>query len=393
MKALIADDEMNVRDVLRYLGQWDQHGITEILEASDGQEAKTIIDESQPELIFTDIKMPGMTGIDIIEWLDGISYPGKVIFITGYNDYSFMRQAIKYSSFDYLLKPIEPEPFNKTLSEAVESWKNDQKSRHSDQTVDKDLKKLWLNQIMTAACMGEAFEPDDILPYLPTADQYELSLISFYQMHHPDPYVDLLADMLVQRKLGNAFSLHFDRNLCLVISIKDEWLTIEEWMSQEFDIPIRLVSGERLYSLTDIPSSYQTLQTAIDNHEYRSNHRMDDLDTPRRIKDIVSYVNDFYMEELSLEKLSNLFFFSREHISRKFKEETGLPLSKYITKLRIDQAKIWLKETEETIYSISLLLGYQDEKYFSKLFKKVVGVTPFEFRNKRQQFVSRSFTE
>jgi two-component system, response regulator YesN len=87
------------------------------------------------------------------------------------------------------------------------------------------------------------------------------------------------------------------------------------------------------------------------------------------------------MEELSLEKLANRFFLSREHISRKFKQQTGMPLSKYIMNLRIDQAKSWLSETDESILSISLMLGYQDEKYFSKLFKKVVGITPFEYRN------------
>ncbi|GGF27021.1 hypothetical protein GCM10010954_27560 [Halobacillus andaensis] len=390
MKALIVDDEMNVRDVVRYVGQWDKHGITELFEASNGQEAQTIIEKEKPELIFTDIKMPGMSGIEIIEWLDSISYPGKVIFITGYNDYSFMRQAIKCSSFDYLLKPLEPAPFNKTLAEAVESWKNDQQSFPSDHSIDKDVKKLRVNQLMKAACMGEPYETNDILPYLPAADQYEMTLLSFYHMHHAEPYIELLADKLVNQKLGNAFSLQNDRNLCLVITIQDEWLTVEEWMGQQFDLPVRLVSGEPLTSLTNIASSFQSLQSDLDNHNYRSIHRLDELDAARRMKDIVAYVDEYYMEELSLEKLSNLFFFSREHISRKFKQETGLPLSKYMTKLRIDQAKIWLKETEETIYSISLMLGYQDEKYLSKLFKKVVGVTPFEYRNgKQRQIVSR----
>lgn len=57
-----------------------------------------------------------------------------------------------------------------------------------------------------------------------------------------------------------------------------------------------------------------------------------------------------------------------------------MTLSKYVTNLRVRQAKQWLLETAETIHSISLMLGYQDEKYFSKLFKKVVGLTPFEYR-------------
>ncbi|MDQ0882338.1 response regulator [Peribacillus sp. V2I11] len=382
MKTLIVDDEFNVRDVIRHLGQWEKYGITHLLEASNGDDAKRMIEKESPEIIFTDVKMPGMSGIELIEWLDSISYPGKVILISGYDDYSFMRKAIQFSSFDYLLKPIEADAFNKTLEEAVKSWANEEEVRANNDTgVYEDVKRFRSNQLVTAACMGEHFDKNDIESYVPKAEGYNLTLISFYQMHHPAPYIQLLADELVERKIGNVFALQNDHNLCLVITIPDHWLSVEEWISHQFDIPVRLVCGEPLESLGDIHNSFKSLQKAMNNQNFRSIHRLDDLDVARRIEDIVSYVEKYYMEELSLEKLSNVFFLSREHISRKFKQKTGMLLSKYITKLRTDQAKRWLRETEKSIYSISLMLGYQDEKYFSKLFKKVVGMTPFEYRN------------
>ncbi|MFJ7929044.1 response regulator [Peribacillus sp. NPDC096448] len=382
MKTLIVDDEFNVRDVIRHLGQWEKYGITHLLEASNGDDAKRMIEKETPEIIFTDVKMPGMSGLELIEWLDSISYPGKVILISGFDDYSFMRKAIQFSSFDYLLKPIEADAFNKTLEEAVKSWANEEEVRaNKDTGVYEDVKRFRGNQLVTAACMGEHFDKNDIESYVPKADGYNLTLISFYQMHHPAPYIQLLADELVERKIGNVFALQNDPNLCLVITIPDHWLSVEEWISQQFDIPVRLVCGEPLESLGDIHNSFKSLQKAMKNQNFRSIHRLDDLDVARRIEDIVSYVEKYYMEELSLEKLSNVFFLSREHISRKFKQKTGMLLSKYITKLRTDQAKRWLRETEKSIYSISLMLGYQDEKYFSKLFKKVVGMTPFEYRN------------
>ncbi|WP_148357640.1 response regulator [Peribacillus simplex] len=382
MKALIVDDEFNVRDVIRHLGQWEKYGITHLLEASNGDDAKRMIEKESPEIIFTDVKMPGMSGMELIEWLDSISYPGKVILISGFDDYSFMRKAIQFSSFDYLLKPIEADAFNKTLEEAVKSWANEEEVRSNKDTgVYEDVKRFRSNQLVTAACMGEQFDKNDIESYVPKADRYTLTLISFYQMHHPAPYIQLLADELVERKIGNVFALQNDHNLCLVITIPEHWLSVEEWISHQFDIPVRLVCGEPLESLGDIHNSFKSLQKAMKNQNFRSIHRLDDLDVARRIEDIVSYVEKYYMEELSLEKLSNVFFLSREHISRKFKQKTGMLLSKYITKLRTDQAKRWLRETEKSIYSISLMLGYQDEKYFSKLFKKVVGMTPFEYRN------------
>ncbi|MBD1382401.1 response regulator [Metabacillus arenae] len=382
MKALIIDDEFNVRYVIRQLGEWNQHGITDVLEAANGEEAKKIIAKENPEIIFTDIKMPEMSGIEIIEWLNSISYSGKVILITGFDDYSFMRKAIQYSSFDYLLKPIEAEPFNKTLGAAVESWICEEEERkHKETGILEDVKRFRMNQVVTQACLGEPFAESEVASFLPLAEEYHLTLMSFYHMHHSEPYIKRLADELLNKGWGNAFSLQHDQSLCLVISTQKHWLAIEEWFSHQFDKPVRIVSCKTLRLLNEIPGLYKDLQKAMDDQNYRSIHRLNDLDDARRMQDIVAYVEMYYMEELSLEKLANRFFLSREHISRKFKQQTGMPLSKYIIKLRIEQAKSWLSETDQSIFSISLMLGYQDEKYFSKLFKKVVGITPFEYRN------------
>lgn len=390
MKALIVDDEFNVRDVIRHLGQWEQYGITQLLEASNGDEAKNIIEKESPELIFTDVKMPGMSGIDIIEWLASISYTGKVILITGYDDYSFMRKAIQFSSFDYLLKPIEAEAFNKTLADAVKSWSEEEEARVYQETgVYDDAKKFRSNQLVTAACMGELFDPAPIEASLPDAEKYDLTLLSFYQMHHPDPYIQLLADELMDSHSGNAYALQNEQNLCLVITVSGQWLSVEESISKQFDIPVRIVEGRSIASVKDIPDAYPFLHKAMEDQKFRSIHRLNELDAARRMEDIVTYVETYYMEDLTLEKLATIFFLSREHISRKFKEKTGLTLSKFIIQLRTEQAKNWLKDTEESIYSISLLLGYQDEKYFSKLFKKVVGITPFEYRNREKQALKK----
>lgn len=62
-----------------------------------------------------------------------------------------------------------------------------------------------------------------------------------------------------------------------------------------------------------------------------------------------------------------------------------MTLTNYVIHLRINQAKQWLLESDEKMYSIALKLGYQDEIYFSKLFKKNVGMTPAEYRNSQEQ--------
>jgi two-component system, response regulator YesN len=376
MKVLIADDEFNVRDVIRYIGKWDEHGITELLEAANGNEAKKIIEKEQPEIIFTDIKMPGMSGLDLIEWLDSISYEGKVVLITGYDDYQFMRKAIQHNSFDYLLKPVEDEAFNNVLKKAISAYDEERKSREYQE----DAVKIRWSQTMLGACLGEPADLDLIASNLPSSEKYDFTLLTFYQMHQPAPYIEKLADELVDQEIGNAVMLPGDSNQSVLITLPEEWFLVEESLSRELDIPVRLVKCE-LQSLQEIHEKYNHLQSELENQNYRSIQRLDELEAKQRMNDIISYVETYYMEDMSLERLANRFFFSREHISRKFKQETGMTLSKYITKLRIDQAKRWLKESDESIFSISTMLGYQDEKYFSKLFKKEVGITPFEYRN------------
>ncbi|MCP3760935.1 response regulator [Domibacillus sp. A3M-37] len=381
MKVLIADDEFNVRDVIRHVGQWEANGVIQLLEAKNGDEAKDIIETEKPEIIFTDIKMPKMSGIELLEWLNSISYTGKVILITGFDDYTFMRKAIQFNSFDYLLKPIEPDAFNQTLERAIDEWKSEEEKRSYEETgLYEEAKKLQLSQLVWAVCSGDMTDLPHLQSALPATEVYDVTLLSFYQMHQPAPYIQALADELVERKLGHAFELQRDATLCLVITIQGHWLDVEKWISHHVDLPVRLVS-QPLPSLEHLPAAFQSLQQEMEQQNFRSIHRLDELETARRMEDLVAYVDQYYMEELSLEKLSRRFFFSREHISRKFKQETGMPLSKYVTNRRINQSKQWLKETDKSIYSISLLLGYQDEKYFSKLFKKVVGMTPFEYRN------------
>ncbi|MFC0472610.1 response regulator [Halalkalibacter kiskunsagensis] len=392
MKALLVDDEFNVRDVIRSLGQWQKYGITTVLEANNGKEAKRLIERESPEIIFTDVKMPEMSGIELIEWLDAISYPGKVILVTVCDDYSFMRKAIQYSSFDYLLKPIEPEALNQALFGAVNAWKSEEEERHNKESgFYEDVKSLRMNRVVTAACNGEPFDAGQIASCFPQADGYDLALISFYQMHDSDSYIQLLANELYDREWGNAFALLNDHHLCVVITVHGQWVAVEEWISHHFDIPIRLVSVP-LKSLEELPESFQSAQREMAGQNFRSIHRLTNVDDAMRMHDIVAYVDKYYREELSLEKLSNRFFMSREHISRKFKQEKGVTLSEYVTQLRIEQAKQWLIQTDEKMYSISIKLGYQDGNFFSKLFKKMVGMTPIEYRNhgkKREEWVKQ----
>ncbi|MEH7418356.1 response regulator [Neobacillus drentensis] len=98
------------------------------------------------------------------------------------------------------------------------------------------------------------------------------------------------------------------------------------------------------------------------------------------IYEIEKYLEANFDRDVKLQEISDHFYISREYISRKFKQEFNVNISDYIVKIRIKRAKALLKNSELKIYEIANMVGYQDDKYFRKVFKKVEGVTPNEFR-------------
>jgi len=118
-KVLIVDDESPVREAVKLLGEWDRLGVTKVIEAQDGEEAKRIIVKERPALILSDLQMPRCNGIELMEWVHMEAETAKLIVLTGYDEYSYMRRAIQLGSFDYLLKPIDPDVLNETLARAL----------------------------------------------------------------------------------------------------------------------------------------------------------------------------------------------------------------------------------------------------------------------------------
>ena len=114
MKALIIDDEEKAREILELMLKLHAPEIGEIRLAAGGHFATEMLAEYQPDLVFLDIKMPGLSGFD---WLASLQdRPFDVIFTTAYDQYAI--QAIRFSAFDYLLKPVDPED----LRDAVQRY-------------------------------------------------------------------------------------------------------------------------------------------------------------------------------------------------------------------------------------------------------------------------------
>jgi len=113
LTAIIADDEDNLRDYLRNLlaDKWPDLEI--IAEASNGDEAISIINKYKPDIAFLDIKMPGVSGLNVAQNIHENYKNIKIVFITAYTDFAI--KAFEFEAVDYLLKPIDKNKLQKTV--------------------------------------------------------------------------------------------------------------------------------------------------------------------------------------------------------------------------------------------------------------------------------------
>lgn len=130
---LIADDEQAIRSGLANAVDWKKNNIQVLGLAKDGNETLKMIEEYHPDLVITDIRMPGCSGLEMIEQVRKKKLDVRFIILSGYEDFSFAQQAIRNGVNSYLLKPVKVE----TLLEEVERIRTDieEERRSGEQNV------------------------------------------------------------------------------------------------------------------------------------------------------------------------------------------------------------------------------------------------------------------
>ncbi len=94
----------------------------------------------------------------------------------------------------------------------------------------------------------------------------------------------------------------------------------------------------------------------------------------------LAYIDEHYMEDLSLESVSAQFHFNSSYFCHYFKSKLNINFSQYLTQTRLAKAKELLEQSNDKVYQVAARLGYQDVKYFNRVFKKEFGLTPEEYR-------------
>ncbi|MDP4098542.1 response regulator [Paenibacillus sp. P96] len=536
MKALIVDDETHGRAAIRLLVDWQAHGITKVLEAEGCSRAIELVAGEAPQIVITDMRMPGHDGTELMDWLMAHAPHTKVLVVSGHDDFRFVRHAIRCGGSDYILKPVEQAELNEALSKAVAAWHAEERQRRrltlqaievnqmrphyadklltglvqtparSVNTLPRLAEELRLPQdaaVCFAAVLSFAHLDEEVLAKYRTKRELLFftllnicseflipfgSGIAFRHLGRTDEVVILYwgePDKLGERlnAINTGFYMALGRRMHFGIGPASpfpqgvstsyqaarqalwrrslvhaaDYLHYAESSTEILSQALRLTEAEEKLRLIVLSGNPARIAEAAAGWIDEAVQRLPDLtaeqlrnwgreldwmlgqwlddrpeDTagedpaqadeasvvlpvdelgmlslpvwkssfgkrlqaagralaPARahepenhiIRDIAAYLDAHYADEITLQDISGRFYLSREYISRKFKQEFGVNLSEYLCRLRINQAKLLLLNPRLRLQQVAELVGYQDEKYFGKVFKKLEGITPGEYR-------------
>lgn len=152
-RILIADDEQEERNVIRYLLNKYQFPL-EITEAANGKEALSILQNESIHILFTDIKMPFITGMELATETRNNFPEVQIIFFSGFDDFDYVKEALSLRAVNYILKPVNPIEFQKTISSVIEYiQQREQTIAHEKANID-----IMKNHLLYQLVNGTSFD-------------------------------------------------------------------------------------------------------------------------------------------------------------------------------------------------------------------------------------------
>ena len=124
----------------------------------------------------------------------------------------------------------------------------------------------------------------------------------------------------------------------------------------------------------------QSIQKSVERLERYQAAEADEAPKSKMMGEVLRYINQHYCEDITLQQIAGIFFVNIGYLSRRFKEEVGESYISYVTRRRMERAKLLLEDKSLSISEIAAQLSYKDINYFSSLFKKTTGVSPQKYR-------------
>jgi len=292
-KVLIVDDEKIVRLAIKSMIKWGEHGLEFCGTASNGIAALEIVKKSNPDIIITDIKMPGMDGVELIRRLKEKGYDGEILVLSNYNDFDLVRDALRYGAHDYVLKvTVNTEDFSKILGEMTAKLRK--KHGHNRQAHARDLSPDMIRNALLKEFL--IYSNADI-------EQTTKELVNLYLPENDNIF---LSFVIVNERLRNSSTEDSNRAITVIKNTAGETLSSNIWYSvieidnntvfiavaytcmSNSDIPVRFAK-----KLTELAALYYNLRIGV------------------IYSDIAKDYRTFLKESLKCVKTSSIFFYNR----------------------------------------------------------------------------------
>jgi len=155
MKVIIADDEQKICALINHLADWDALNMEVIAFAHDGYEAIKLVEELKPDVLITDIRMPGYNGLEVIKKIKSKLPNIQFIIISGVKEFEYAKEALHYGVVNYLLKPVNEKELMHTLKKIKERHHEQNNQINTQQKLEqmnkenqRRTRKAWLDQYL-----------------------------------------------------------------------------------------------------------------------------------------------------------------------------------------------------------------------------------------------------
>lgn len=389
-KLLIAEDETIIRKGLRNAVTWEDYSIDVIDEAEDGEVALEIAKKQKSDILFIDINMPFLNGLELIEQLSGNLPESIFIVITGYDEFGYAQQAIKMGAFDYLLKPVKKGELAKTIKNATQELEKNSRNKQRDLQLKRNnqlLKERFLQNWSLGLSSDEKVVQQCQLLDIKLEGNIGISIFKVIKEIDVSGTEHSWSDVLIALKniIGDIVKpypfteLFEDQMGNIVVLIPDIHMEQLLKLNREIKNQSERILGKIIVFVEKVIASYLDFA-----HQFKS--LTEEMNSESSFSPMVALAKDYidhrYFENtISLQQVADNVQASPTYLSKQIKNELGVSFVQYLTKVRINKALMILKDPYLKIYEIAEMVGYSTQHYFCSAFKKVVGTSPTVYRN------------
>lgn len=332
VRVLVVDDEKEIRNGMVTRLPWAEWGAEEVLDADDGDTALELAMRCRPDLVITDIRMPRMSGLQLIEALVRGGYDGGLIVISGYDEFGYAKDAFKLGVTDYLLKPVDKDELAKAVAVSLNRLREKNKQEESRSLIRQGYELViakMREEILCELIEGAAVREEQCLRMEQKTRQLELDWLLGVRLRLTIFGIDSLkavtAEGPADKKaallavVGSELQLFFGERLhrfILFRSKEEEWIGLfedgDDELASQLDsmaeeacrtlgnrLGIRLNRGQAAFSgtfaqLHDLYSnaaeSLIRLKLALDTNEDEPvGHPEDQLSIPKELAEILRF--------------------------------------------------------------------------------------------------------